>query len=131
MKKILIFIVIFAVIAVMTTFSLIRFQKGKVVLEENSTQGTENTEKENQAKEKTLDLYSTFEENALEIETISMEYEGFKNGITYPQIHGLKNKEVEDKINRDIDEKVKYTLKQLVQSGRENLSFRLLSIYGG
>ncbi len=56
--------------------------------------------------EKTLDLYGTYNENDLIIESVP--FASFNGEMAeIPQIKGLKNKEIENKINKDIKNKMK------------------------
>lgn len=90
-----IIVVIFAIIAFSVTFVLINKNKANI---QNIDQEQDNiSEKvENNIKEKTIDLTALYDENDLIIEEITF------NGIQIPQINGLKNKEVENKVNEDI-----------------------------
>ncbi len=61
---------------------------------------------ENISKEKTLDLYGTYNQNDLLIIDKEIENELFEEPIKLKQISGLKDKDVENKINTDIEQKV-------------------------
>ena len=121
MKKLLLFVIIFGMIAIIITSMLISMQKANVVQEEqpNEEEPTTNqTKVEPKEKEKTIDLYSTFQTNGITIEEASFAKDGFENGVEYPQIHGLKDKAVENKINQEILEKVQKVTNEMVQKGR-------------
>lgn len=54
--------------------------------------------------EKTLDLYGTYNQNDLLIIDKEIHHESFEEPIKIKQISGLKNKEIENKINTDIEQ---------------------------
>ena len=58
---------------------------------------------ENIQKEKTLDLYGTYNQNDLLIVDKEIEHELFEEPIIIKQISGIKDKEIEEKINNDIE----------------------------
>ncbi len=57
-------------------------------------------------KEKTIDLYGTYDQNDLIIESKKEQIKFVASPISIPSISGLKNKEVENKINNDIKEHI-------------------------
>ena len=90
-----IIIVVFAIIAFSVTFVLI--DKNKANIQNiDQQQGDISEENKDDVKEKTIDLLSLYDENDLLIEEITFD------GIQIPKISGLKNKEVENKVNEDI-----------------------------
>lgn len=66
---------------------------------------TENIPKEEIVKEKTLDLYGTYNQNDLLIIDKEIKHELFDEPIKLKQISGLKDKSIENKINKDIENK--------------------------
>lgn len=67
-----------------------------------------------------IDLYGTYDQNDLLIETLEKEYQGIT--LEIPQISGLKDKKVQEKINRDIRQSVElayadYTQLEFVMYG--------------
>lgn len=107
MKKIFIGIFIFAIISFLITGTLITMKTGKFV---GQTSGTDVNNIENQNndlnEEKTLNLYGTYNQNDLKIESVNERIKNVASPIVIPQISGLKNKEVENKINNDIRERI-------------------------
>ena len=107
MKKIFIGIFIFAIISFLITGTLITMKTGKFV---GQTSGTDVNNIENQNndlnEEKTLNLYGTYNQNDLKIESVDERIKNVASPIVIPQISGLKNKEVENKINNDIRERI-------------------------
>ena len=57
-------------------------------------------------KEKTLDLYGTYDQNDLLIVDKKFEHELLTSTINIKQISGLKDKNIEDKINVDIEKRL-------------------------
>ncbi len=149
MKKLIVFLTIFGMIAVVATSTMIHVSNERMIHEETQTSTltepktpTEKVEKTNtvqesnisaeivektntvqDSKEKTLDFYTTFDENDLVIEEKKETYPNATEGISYPQIHGLKNKEVENKINKDMEEKAKSFYSSLVKADRTDYHF--------
>ena len=68
-----------------------------------STESTESTEQDI-AKEETLDLYGTYDENDLLITTLEEEYNGKR--VQIPQIEGLKDTAVQEKINKEMRNRI-------------------------
>lgn len=122
-KKLIIFLIIFTIIAILITALLISHknkEKSQDILdmpqEENEivveNDKTELVDESHLAIKSITELYS---ENSITIEEKEIKYgkvkdengeEVYKVNITYPQISGLKNKTVQDKINKEIKEKV-------------------------
>ena len=91
-KIVLIVLVIFTLLSVGITYTLIK----------NSTSNVykENTNNQEIDLERGIDLYGTYNENDLLINDLLETYSGEE--IKIPQIEGLKNKQIEEKINQDI-----------------------------
>lgn len=91
-KFILVFLVIFTLTAVGFTYMLIQ----------NNTQDVykENNKEISSKQEAGIDLYGTYNENDLVINELYETFSGEE--IKIPQINGLKNKQIEEKINQDI-----------------------------
>lgn len=95
-----IFVIIFSIICVTTTAILIAYQK--IDIEENNENILEETSKKTKEKDISgIDLKGTYDQNDLKIEEKSVTCE--KTEIRYFQISGLKNKQVENIINKDIE----------------------------
>lgn len=105
MKKIIIVTIIIISLIIGTTAVLIKIKNDKL-----STTNINNNYPEEIVKEKTLDLYGTFNQNDILIMDKTINHDMLEEGVTIKQISGLKNKEVENKINKDIEEK---TLKSI------------------
>lgn len=114
MKKVvigtIIFVLVFILLAIGITALLINKQKN-IYLDQEVNNNTEIIQKENEDKDKQqneivqeegIDLYGTYNENDLIIKEVIEQYNGSKVGI--PKIEGLKNKDIENKINNDIKE---------------------------
>lgn len=122
-KKLIIFLIIFTIIAILITALLISHknkgqsqdildmpqEENEIVVENDKT---ELVDESHLAIKSITELYS---ENSITIEEKEIKYgkvkdengeEVYKVNITYPQISGLKNKTVQDKINKEIKEKV-------------------------
>lgn len=95
-KAQIIFSIVFSVICVITTTILIAYQK--IDIEENLKTGEIIKGKD----VKGIDLNGTYNQNDLEIEEKSVSLA--KREIRYFQISGLKNKNIENKINKEIEE---------------------------
>ncbi|MBQ9314783.1 MAG: YARHG domain-containing protein [Clostridia bacterium] len=110
MKKIFVFLILFAIIALGFTAGLIKNKNGVI----NSISGEEivndfNHPIENpdaHVNEKTIDLYGTYNENDLIIDTEPYVIEEKNINWNIPHISGLKEKKVENKINTAIKEKI-------------------------
>ena len=91
-KIVLIVLVIFTLLSVGITYTLIK----------NSTSNVykENTNNQEIDLERGIDLYGTYNENDLLINDLLETFSGEE--IKIPQIEGLKNKQIEEKINQDI-----------------------------
>lgn len=82
-----------------------------------------------ESKEKTLDLDGTFHENDLLVEKIPVTFEE-GDSVEIPQIIGLKNKQVEDKVNTDMEMRIKDKIKEIKENGAEGIySMHTYNIY--
>lgn len=107
MKKIFIGIFVFAIISFLITGTLITVKTGKIIGHTNEIDvNTVENQNNDLNKEKTLDLYGTYDQNDLKVESVEERIKDVASPIEIPQISGLKNKEVETKINNDIRERV-------------------------
>lgn len=123
MKKIIICIIIFAILAIGFTAIMINI-KTKNVGFINKTTSSENKEQNTSfnVEEKTIDLYSTYDENDIQIYDITIDIEDVEEPIRVKQIKGLKNKDVESNINNKIKEKAITNLASIDKSV-EKLTF--------
>ena len=123
MKKIFLGIFVFAIISFLVTGILINQKindsssgklevenniSGEIKNEINKESGNDKEENNNvsQIKEKTIDLNATYNQNDLIVEEEPIYNEIIKSYINYPQIYGLKDKDVEKRINDDIKQKL-------------------------
>lgn len=100
-KAKVIFVVVFCVICISTTMGLILYQNIEIVQE--SPEDT-NTLVENSVKQKDvagIDLKGTYNQNDLKIEEKRVTKE--KVEISYYQIYGLKDKIIQDNINKELE----------------------------
>lgn len=142
MKKAFLGIIIFAVVSFFITGALIRV-KINTVGEINNSQTisgdeskvdniedeVDNNETENT--EKTIDLYGTYDENDLEFFDVTVNVSS-GGSFSFPMIKGLKNKEVEKKINDDMlsqvaNEVFVEEIKQKIKNGEA--SFEEKNVY--
>ena len=105
MKKLVFGILIFAVVAVLVTGVLItlKLNKNENIDNASGDKGGETIVLNN---EKTLDLYGTYDENDIEIEEVLEVVESINKEVEIPVIKGLKNKNVENKINADMKKRI-------------------------
>ena len=119
MKKLFLGIAIFGILAFSITGQLITQKNNSIVKQDNmnSVSGDVNEEirpsvpnkgSNIAVKEKTLDLYGTYDENDLIIEEVT------EGNITYPKIKGLKNKDVEAKVNSDMKKRILEKVEEVV-----------------
>ncbi len=135
MKKIILCLIIFSICSILITGVLINVKNNKkikdamnndtvnnlvektnnevnnLVKETNNEVNDLSEEKNNNTvnelrEEKTLDLRGRYNENDLEIEEISIKIENSNDEIKIPQIKGLKDKQVENKVNSDIKNRI-------------------------
>ncbi len=89
---------------------------GVTIVEKNDSVVSGNTdeiiEKPAIQKEKTLDLYGTYDQNDLLIIDKEIAHELFDKPLKIKQISGLKDKAIENKINTDIEQKVLEIIEQ-------------------
>lgn len=112
MKKIIFITLAIITLIISTTVVLVTklksdLEDGKIgitVVDKEYDLGSGN-KTENLVKEKTLDLYGTYNQNDLLIIDKEIEHELFDEPIKLKQISGLKDKNVENKINKDIENK--------------------------
>lgn len=101
-KAKVIFVVIFSLICIITTTLLILFKNAKVE-DINSTDIIGQTSDKNQVKDVPgIDLNGTYNQNDLLVKEVEVTKEDVE--IRYLQISGLKNKTIEKKINKEIEE---------------------------
>lgn len=112
MKKIFTGVVIFAIVSVLVTGALINIKNKRInaddALSGDKPSGVTDDETEN-ISEKTIDLNGTYNENDLIIEekiVETLKVDGEDAEIKIPQINGLKNKTVENKVNTDIRNRI-------------------------
>ncbi len=106
MKKIIGIVLLFAVFSFSVTAICIHNQHTSSFFRE------EKEESENQEAEKTLNLYGTFQENDIIFEILDGN-DDLEKSLEIPQIRGLKNKEVENKVNQDIAETIRARVMEL------------------
>lgn len=113
MKKLLIGVIVFSIVAISMTGILINLKNNNISEIDNSSVVSGNKENghniENNSsfeKEKTLDLYGFYDENDLEILEKTEMVEVIGKEISIPYIKGLKNKVVEEKVNCDIKNRI-------------------------
>ena len=116
MKKILLFIVIFAILAVGCTSILIKVKNEDRNLKDVYKDGVENLKEEllEEKSEDTLNLKGTYKQNDLIIVEKELSIEECETTVKIPQINGLKNKEVEEKINENIQKQFNEKLGKIV-----------------
>lgn len=131
MKRIVIailIVLIFAGLSIGVTAYLIKSknamdieQKNEIsnnITDDNSINETNNNTENNKSNEKTIDLRGTYNQNDLIIEEIN--YEGIKeeNGENpkIPQICGLKNKQIQEKINAQIKSSIENKVKDILKN---------------
>ena len=111
MKKWIIFALIFSIVAVSITGALIIFQNKDVTDVKNPNIISGDKEQDIVTKpiveEKTIDLYGTYDENDLKLrEKSEMIIESLGRGFSIPYITGLKDKNIENKVNNDMRDKI-------------------------
>lgn len=116
-KGLIIFLIIFTIIAIFVTSGLICLENRKNVsaAKNESVVETEETKLFDESRLAINSITEFYSENPIEIEEKEIKYgkaknedgeEVYKVNITYPQISGLKNKTVQNKINKEIKNKV-------------------------
>ena len=136
MKKIIIITAIIVVLLITATGLLIDAKKesidinpvssGDVITDNKAdeSQSTETITPEDVVREKTIDWYGNYNENDIIIEKIELNSEFCVDPISIPQIRGLKDKMVENKINESIKLKVQSEIKKV----SEENEIRLISV---
>ncbi len=118
MKKMILGVSLFAILCVLITGFLIEAKMNPVQNptllpapsgEEKNPPSTGNRP----MNEKTLDLYGLYNENDLLVDRVSEKVDFCNDEVEIPVIKGLKNKEVESKINADIKQQVLEQLQAL------------------
>lgn len=74
-------------------------------------EGSKDKEDEEQRAQLPIDLYGTYDQNDLLVNTLEIEYEGIV--LELPQIEGLKDKAVQEQINQDILQQSEAVYKEL------------------
>ena len=139
MKKAIVLVVLFAILAITFTATMINIKKADLVqkpvdsqtfpLETDNPTIVNNTENpiptKAKSNEKTIDLYSTYNENDLIISTETIDnYNEVVPSMKVYKISGLKDKTIEKKINDDILNVQKEYIDKLCQNeGIEDFSF--------
>ena len=100
-KKIIIPIVIIVILSAILCVEIIRFVR-KDAADISTPTGTTYINKQDDALEKGIDLSGTYSENDLEIKEEILKINGYNEDIPLVQISGLKNKKIEDKINKEL-----------------------------
>lgn len=143
MKKALVIILLFSILAVTLTMTLINIEKTKNIINKPSeiypTKSEETifitpnpTKKVEPTPKSPLEIYGTYDENDLIIEAKSITVNGLGNYFDIPQISGLKDKKIELQINADIENRAIETVKDaLVKYPDEKLHFAYNTYYFG
>ncbi len=102
-KKIIIPIVIIVILSAILCVEVLHFiQKDSSDINKNPPAGTTYINKQEASLEKGIDLSGTYSENDLEIKEETLKINGYNEDIPLVQISGLKNKKIEDKINKEL-----------------------------
>ena len=139
MKKLIVFVLIFAMLAVGTTAVFIKLTNDNIIQKDyNITKEMKNdngaeivnykedsNSANNGSDEKTIDLYGTYSENDLIIEKVSQSVKGYEKQVDIPQISGLKNKNIENKINNNIKNTINSEIQKLAQNGILNTQYSI------
>lgn len=126
MKKLIIGVLVFALISFGVTGVLIKVKNGKMdfgnneIVDEDLSENNGNIVDDSgnvseEPKEKTIDLYGTYDENDLIIENVDEKIEvvGGLLSRRIPKIRGLKDKSIETKINTDIKNRILERIAQI------------------
>ena len=133
MKKKVIFVIIFLIISIITTYILIMLNKKNII----NTSNIEAIDKIIQIikpQEKTIDLYGTSNINNIEFIKKNIYIDGMEDEISCYQISGLKDKEIEEKINNEMEQRVYNFIKsnfEKTESEVQNINFDSLFINNG
>lgn len=89
---------------------------------QNQTNETNNDSNENNStnkiNEKTIDLSGTYSQNDLTIEEIT--YDGTNEELKIPQINGLKDKKVQEKVNTHIKNSIYGVIESVLENSKES-----------
>jgi len=130
MKIIIIVTIIISIVAISFTAMMIKVKNennNEIVNNASNISNLNNTENENSnnenntqltsfKQEKSLASLGTYDENDLIIDKIGFKVAGVAEVLSIPQISGLKNKEIENKINEDIKNRIIEKGKELVKN---------------
>ncbi len=109
MKKIFVGVLIFGVLSFLATGALI-----KISLQNNDGEiGNHGNSGEHGSKEKTLELSARFDENDIKLEEVKVQYDKVSGEIKVPQVSGLKDKSVEEKINNEINDAISAKINEI------------------
>jgi hypothetical protein len=108
MKKIIIVTIVIIGLIIGATGSLIKIENNKLNKDniQSDLEGKDELVENTQTKEKTLDLYGTYNQNDLFITDKNISHDLFDKPIQIKEIGGLKNKEIENKINESMEKKI-------------------------
>lgn len=127
MKKIFLGVVIFAIVSVLVTGVLIDIKKESLNTndvfagEKVDTLVSENED----ISEKTIDLYGKYDENDLIVEKKTIKTPSGNFEIKIPQIKGLKNKTIENKVNKDIKDRISEIIGKFASNNEVKMLIRI------
>ena len=149
MKKAIVIVVLFAILAITFTATMINIKRASTITQPDSNSpstsqnpiatkdiGTNEITNKNNYEylydyEKTLDIVSTFDEPSIEFEEVSIDINGIGTRKIF-QIKGLKDKLVENKINEDIKnrcvDKIREKYKKISEESKINPELTLYSL---
>ena len=100
-KAKVIFVIIFCIICISTTLGLILYKNIEIDQDSIKDSNIANVEETKGKEEKGIDLKGTYNQNDLTIQEKKATKENIE--INYCQIYGLKNKIIQDKINKELE----------------------------
>ena len=100
-KAKVIFVIIFCIICISTTLGLILYKNIEIDQDSIKDSNIANVEETKGKEEKGIDLEGTYNQNDLTIKEKKATKENIE--INYCQIYGLKNKIIQDKINKELE----------------------------
>ena len=100
-KAKVIFVIIFCIICISTTLGLILYKNIEIDQDSIKDSNIANVEETKGKEEKGIDLEGTYNQNDLTIQEKKATKENIE--INYCQIYGLKNKIIQDKINKELE----------------------------
>lgn len=100
-KAKVIFVIIFCIICMSTTLGLILYKNIEIDQDSIKDSNIANVEETKGKEEKGIDLKGTYNQNDLTIQEKKATKENIE--INYCQIYGLKNKIIQDKINKELE----------------------------